>query len=166
MEPKRFDWVPSGYAENITIREATAADMPALLQFEQGVIAAERPFDDTIKPDPVHYYDLDKLISSPDSYLVVAVLNNKPIGCGYARISDSRHFVILSHYAYFGFMYVLPQHRGKGVNKLVMDALTAWAKNKGLTELRLEVYFENAAAIKAYEKAGFKSQMIEMVKTI
>jgi GNAT superfamily N-acetyltransferase len=59
-------------------------------------------------------------------------------------------------------MYVLPQHRGKGVNNLVMHALKDWATSRGITELQLEVYYDNASAVKAYEKSGFSKNMIQM----
>jgi hypothetical protein len=37
------------------IRKATIDDLPVLLQFEQGIISAERPFDSTLLPDPISY---------------------------------------------------------------------------------------------------------------
>jgi ribosomal protein S18 acetylase RimI-like enzyme len=37
-----------------------------------------------------------------------------------------------------------------------------WAKERGLTEVRLEVYSVNQSAIKAYEKAGFTPNLLEM----
>ncbi len=61
-------------------------------------------------------------------------------------------------------MYVLPQHRGKGINKMVIAALQEWAASQGMNELRLEVYYQNAPAIKAYEKVGFISHMLAMRK--
>lgn len=148
--------------ETIIVREATMADMPVLLQFEQGVITAERPFDPTIKPNPVNYYDLELMIAATHIHLVVAELNGEPIGSGYARIQESKHFLNHPQHAYLGFMYVLPQHRGKGVNNLVMQALKDWAISQGMTELQLEVYYENTPAVKAYEKSGFTKSMIQM----
>ena len=50
----------------ITVRPATLADLPTLLRFEQGVIAAERPMDPTIQDGPIHYYDLNTMLTSPD----------------------------------------------------------------------------------------------------
>ncbi|MBB5395529.1 GNAT family N-acetyltransferase [Mucilaginibacter sp. AK015] len=165
MAPKRFDWVPSAYTDymqNITIREATLADMDILLQFEQGVISAERPFDPTIKGEHINYYDLNEFITAPNIYLALAELNGQVIGSGYARIETSKIYLKHRQYAYLGFMYVLPQHRGKGVNKLIIQALKNWALKQGITELRLQVYNQNAPAIKAYEKVGFSRHMIEM----
>ena len=46
----------------IQFRVANLTDLPILLQFEQGIITAERPFDPTLKPDPISYYNLEELI--------------------------------------------------------------------------------------------------------
>jgi RimJ/RimL family protein N-acetyltransferase len=147
----------------ITVRQATPADLPTLLRFERGVITAERPMDPTIQDGPIHYYDLDKMLTSPHIHLIVAETGDGTlIGSGYARIDPSRHYLRHTHHAYCGFMYVDPAYRGKGVNQLIIDSLKAWAKTKGLTELRLDVYPTNDAAIRAYEKAGFTPYLINM----
>ena len=59
-------------------------------------------------------------------------------------------------------MYVEPAHRGKGVSDAIIRRLIDWAREGGLAEIRLEVYPGNAAAIRAYEKAGFAPHMLEM----
>jgi GNAT superfamily N-acetyltransferase len=102
------------------------------------------------------------LITAPHIQLVVAELDGELIGSGYARIESSKIYLKHQQHAYLGFMYVLPQHRGKGVNKIVINALKEWAGSRGITELRLEVYYKNTSAIKAYEKVGFISHMIQM----
>lgn len=144
------------------IREAALHDIPLLRQFEQGVITAERPFDSTLKADPIEYYDIELLISSPDSQLLVVELEGKPVASGYARIEVSKSYHRHTHHAYLGFMYTVPKHRGKGFNQLILQALTDWSRGRGITELRLEVYQDNQSAIRSYEKAGFSKHMIEM----
>jgi len=153
---------PIHSAAGIHIRPATTADLPILLQFEQGVITAERPMDPTIKEGPIHYYDLPAMIASPDIQLVVAELDGHLIASGYARIETGRHYLKHTHHAYLGFMYVDPAHRGKGVNGLIIDALRQWASTRHITELRLDVYVVNEAAIHAYEKAGFIRHLLQM----
>lgn len=147
---------------NIIIRPATPADIETLLQFEQGVIEAERPFDSTIKRNDIHYYDLEKMIADNNVQLVVAEANEEIIGCGYARIENAQPFLQYTQYSYLGFMYVKPEYRGKGVNKKIVEVLKQWSLSKGITELRLQVYYDNIKAIKAYEKTGFKNLLIEM----
>ena len=148
--------------DEIIIRPATFADMDTLLRFEQGVITAERPFDSTLKDEHINYYDLVGMIERPDIELLVAELNGELIGSGYARIEEAKVYLKHPKHAYLGFMYVDPAHRGKGVNQKIITALKKWATERNINELRLEVYYDNLPAIKAYEKVGFSKLMIEM----
>jgi ribosomal protein S18 acetylase RimI-like enzyme len=59
-------------------------------------------------------------------------------------------------------MYVKPEYRGKGINKIITDELINWARSKKYQEIRLDVYAENESAIKAYEKAGFEPHLLTM----
>ena len=146
----------------IKIRKALTDDLGRLLDFEQDLIKTERPFDPTVKPDPVNYYDLKAMLIDPQIEMVVAEINNKIIASGYARINKSKPYSKHNHHAYLGFMYVLPEYRGQGINKKIMDVLKNWAAAQNITEFRLEVYYENVSAIKAYEKAGFSKYFLEM----
>jgi len=146
----------------IKIRKASLLDLEQLLVFEQDLIKTERPFDPTLKPDPVNYYDLKSLLTSPLAEVVVAEIDNKIIASGYARIDNSKPFLKHSHHAYLGFMYVKPAYRGQGINKRIIDALKNWAAIQNITELSLEVYYDNISAIKAYEKIGFSRYILEM----
>ena len=146
----------------IKIRKALLSDLGQLLAFEQDLIKTERPFDPTVKPDPVNYYDLKTMLTSPLIELVVAETDNKIIASGYARIDKSKPFLKHSQHAYLGFMYVVPEYRGQGINKQIMDALKNWAISQNITEFSLEVYYDNISAIKAYEKIGFSKYILEM----
>jgi len=146
----------------IKIRSAQPDDLPTLLRFEQGIIHAERPYDHTLKPDPISYYDVSALIAADDAEVAVAELDGQLIGSGYARRKASRHYLTPSEHAFIGFLYVDPAYRGKGVNKRVLDHLFAWARANDLPEVHLTVYPENASAVRAYEKAGFDAYLLEM----
>ena len=147
---------------SITTRPATPTDLPVLLSFEQDIIAAERPFDPTLRPDPISYYDIGTLITSTDAEVVVAELNGVLIGSGFAMKKASRHHVEPAFHAYLGFMYVVPEQRGKGVNQLLLHDLISWARTNGLPEIHLTVYPDNKPAMRAYEKVGFDPHLVEM----
>ena len=148
--------------EKITTRKATLNDLDILRRFEQGVISAERPFDPTLKKGHINYYDLEFMIAAPHIELIVAEINGELFGCGYARIETAEHFLQHERHAYLGFMYVEPKHRGKGINKVIVEALREWSLSQNITELRLEVYYNNIPALNAYEKVGFIKHIIEM----
>jgi ribosomal protein S18 acetylase RimI-like enzyme len=147
---------------DVKIRKALPDDLAQLLIFEQDLIKTERPFDPTIKADPVNYYDLKTMLTAPHVEVVIAEVNNKIIASGYARIDKSKHFLKHENHAYLGFMYVLPEYRGAGINKRIIDALKSWAASQNIHEFRLEVYYDNIPAIKAYEKIGFSRYSLEM----
>jgi len=153
--------------QEIVVRTAAPTDLGVLLIFEQAMIEAERPFDNSIRDgDGVHYYDLEGLIASTDVEMVVAEIDGEIIGCGYARIESSKAYLKHRQHSYLGFMYVVPEHRGKGVNKKIIETLEMWSASKGVSALRLEVYVENAAAIRAYEKSGYVRNLLEMRKAL
>jgi len=142
--------------DEVIIRPAELRDLESLLAFEQAIIEAERPFDATIRDGSgVRYYDLVALLSSPDAEVVIAETGSKVIGSGFARIERSESYLKHQEHSYLGFMYVVPEHRGRGINKKILAALEAWSGSKGVNEMQLEVYVENATAIKAYEKSGY-----------
>lgn len=144
------------------VRTATENDIEKLLEFEQGIVAAERPFDSTLKEGEIHYYDLLELTKSPGSEVVLAIADGEPVGSGYGKIKTADAFLKHSQYVHIGCMYIKPAYRGKGISKMILDALVAWAKQKGITEIRLQVYNENMPAKNAYLKAGFKPNLLEM----
>lgn len=150
----------------IVTRLATPADLPDLLAFEQGIITYERPYNPTLKPDPISYYDVAAMIDNPDIEVIVAVDGDVIVGSGYAKTIIAREYITPRKQAFLGFMYVRPEYRGRGVNKLVIDTLLNWARTQEHSEVRLTVYAENESAIRAYEKVGFSGLLLEMRKDI
>ena len=147
---------------NFIIRQANLSDLPALLQFEQGIIQAERPYDSTLKPDPISYYDIAEMIEANDAEVAVAELDGALVGSGYAKRKASRHYLTPAYHAFIGFLYVTPECRGRGVNQLILDHLFEWARLNNLPEVHLTVYPGNEPALRAYKKVGFEPYLVEM----
>ncbi len=79
----------------ITLRYATEDDLPVLLEFEQGVVTAERPYNPTLIEGEIHYYDLNSLLTSENAALIVAETNNEVIASGYALIKDAEKNIMI-----------------------------------------------------------------------
>jgi GNAT superfamily N-acetyltransferase len=146
----------------IQIREAAAADLPALLAFEQGVVEAERPYNSRLKTDSVHYYDIAELIAKSESHVLVAENAGQLVGTGHATLKRSLDYLVHDRHAYLGLMYVEPSYRGQGIVQRIIEELLAWARGQGVTDFFLDVYAENQPAVRAYEKFGFRANMLEM----
>ncbi len=147
---------------NYKVKEATLIDVPILLEFEQGLIDAERPMDPTIKDGHISYYDVVEFITQEDAVLYVVELDKRIIASGYTKILPDKHYLKHKKQGYLGFMFVPEPYRGRGLNKLILNALLKWCKSMEVYEIKLDVYQDNPSAIKAYEKAGFKKHLINM----
>ena len=146
----------------LVIRQATASDLTTINRFQRGIVAAERPFDRTVREGEVQYYDIPALLASDQVMFVVAESGVEPVGCGFVRIEAAKPYLKHSKHGYLGLMYVEPAYRGQSVNGKIIEVLKTWAQTRGVTELRLEVYRDNGTAIRAYEKAGFRPLILEM----
>lgn len=52
-------------------------------------------------------------------------------------------------------MWVRPEHRGMGVGRTLVDAVSGWVAERGHAEVRLMVAADNPAAERFYERLGF-----------
>jgi GNAT superfamily N-acetyltransferase len=144
------------------LRIANLDDLSNLLEFEQRLIKAERPMDPSIKDGNISYYDISEMIRARNSEVFVVELGHEIVASGYAKIIDDRPYLKHKKQGYLGFMFVPEEHRGKGLNKLILNALIDWCIARNVFEIRLDVYDVNDPAIKAYRKAGFKNYLINM----
>jgi putative acetyltransferase len=58
-------------------------------------------------------------------------------------------------------MGVLPEYRGRGIGRRLLEACIAKAWAQGITRIELEARADNAAAIGLYERLGFKREALK-----
>lgn len=151
--------------DKYNIRDAKLSDLNILKEFEQGVIEAERPYIEKLKRGKVVYYDIPELINRQDCAMLVVDYLEETIACGYAKIEESKAFMQHEKHGYLGFMFVKPEHRGQGVIRKLISALISWCENRGVYDIKLEVFAHNDSAVRAYEKCGFGAYKVEMLLT-
>ena len=95
-----------------------------------------------------HGYNVEKLIAQGVAFFLIRD-NGAPVGCGGIQLYGKE-------YGELKRMYVRPQHRGSGFAKLMLDHLADYARNRGVSLLRLETGIHQKAAIGLYERAGFQ----------
>lgn len=80
--------------------------------------------------------------------VVVAYDGDKPVGCGaIKKYSDAAAEVKR--------MYVLPESRGKGIAKRILDELEQWAAELGFSECILETGKRQTEAVHLYQNYGY-----------
>ena len=80
---------------------------------------------------------------------LIARDGGQAVGCGAIRLLDSATAEVKR-------MYSLPDQRGKGVGRAVLDALEERARQLGVKRLVLETGIHQEAAIALYRLAGFE----------
>lgn len=81
-------------------------------------------------------------------HVVVAYFENKAVGCGAFKEYESGTVEIKR-------MFVLPEHRGKGIALQVLAKLEQWALSCNYTACILETGKKQPEAIALYQKAGY-----------
>jgi putative acetyltransferase len=101
-------------------------------------------------PEQRHALSLDAIFQ-PHIRFFIARIDGCAVGCG--------GVALFADFAEVKRMYVRPEFRGKGggnIAEAIVARLTREALDAGLTTLRLETGTEQAAAIRFYERCGFK----------
>lgn len=83
------------------------------------------------------------------NHVLVAYIDEEPVGCGALKEYDRTIMEIKR-------MYVRPNHRGKGLSKAILMALTTWAKELGYLKCILETGEQMTEAIALYKRNGFE----------
>jgi putative acetyltransferase len=96
-----------------------------------------------------HGYSVEKLIAEEVAFFLIRD-GGAAAGCGGIQLHGTEYGEIKR-------MYVRPQFRGLGFGKLMLDHLEDYARNQGIRLLRLETGIHQHAAIRLYERAGFRS---------
>jgi len=99
-------------------------------------------------PESRHGFSIERLIAESVAFFVLRV-KNQPAGCGGIKFIDGEYGEIKR-------MYVRPQFRLLGLGRVILDHLADYACKQSITVLRLETGMEQQAAIRLYERAGFR----------
>jgi putative acetyltransferase len=98
--------------------------------------------------DMMDIYDQHNIIEKIDT-VVIAYLNDKPVGCGCFKIFDPEAVEIKR-------MFVQPDARGNGLSKLVLNELETWARDLNFKYAVLESASKQAEAHSLYQKSGYE----------
>lgn len=138
----------------VLLRHPVAEDAEAMIEAFTRV-AAEDVFIARTPEDVRSVDEQRRFIASlgPDSgTTVLALVDGALAGFGGVHRPALRK---LRHTASVGILLV-PEHRGAGIGRLIMQALEAWARDVGVQKLDLGVFALNARARRLYERLGYE----------
>ena len=131
------------------IRDATAADIPRIVDF---VVAEAREAQGL------------ELAHDVATKSVTAVFDDRTLG-RYWMLDDIGAIAVVREwsdwnnaaYWWIQFVYLVPEARGQGHVEQLVDHVRHAAGAAGAPEVRLYVHHDNARAIRAYERLGFRT---------
>ncbi len=82
-------------------------------------------------------------------HAIIAYQNEEPVGCGAIKEMESGSMEVKR-------MYVLPEHRGRGIATIVLKELERWAKELNYERCVLETGKRQPEAIQLYVKNGYQ----------
>ena len=155
----------SGMTET-TIREATADDVPGLVECSIALFAEDGgtrdPGSMNVDWPKVHAADsLREGIGDPDRLVLAAVRGGRVVGSlsgSYAGPTEMR----LVSLATLKSMYVRPEARGDGVGSQLVEAFKAWARGRKAQRIGVTAYASNEGAIRFYRRHGFAPLHLEL----
>lgn len=101
-------------------------------------------------------------LSGPDSFAFLAEADSHPVGY-LIGFYESAHFMwATGRVGHVDSFYVLPEMRGRGVGRLLMDAAYAAMREAGAETVALEMVADNDVARKFYEREGFTTTFVQM----
>ena len=132
------------------IRPLVEADLPLMRSWMRDAPEAPAWSDD----------DLNAIVKAPsaDERRVrrgwVAEQDSRPAAAGFV-VASALSIPAAPAECELEFILVSPQTRGQGVGRVLVNTVSAWARELGAEEIRLEVRASNARALRLYRRCGF-----------
>jgi putative acetyltransferase len=129
----------------ISLEDPARPDIIALLQDAERYSASLYPAESN------HHLPLEALRAAHVRFLVARDGAGRAVATGAIALFGAG----AECWAELKRMWVVPDVRGKGVSRTILQELEARARDEGVRCLRLETGIENHAALALYEGAGF-----------
>ena len=129
--------------ENLTLKES-----PPLDNEITEMIKELDQYQESLYPPTSNHLDSITTLSQPNCKLMAAYKGEKLIGIGAAKLMDG--------YGELKRFFVSESFRGQGVAELFVATLEAWLLESEISICKLETGIHQHAAIRFYEKLGYK----------
>ena len=88
--------------------------------------------------------------SSPNQLPLLALADDVPAGITWGRIADEEPDA-----AHIYSVWIAPEHRDRGLGRVLIQAVIDWARTREVRVVRLDVTVGNDAAVRFYRRFGF-----------
>jgi ribosomal protein S18 acetylase RimI-like enzyme len=144
---------------NIALRPATADDLPQVTELFGALHAYNATFDKHFELGDEWRTQLAETFGRsydrPDALWVLAWDGDEAVGMLIAETHFDPPIFRRRYWLELSALYVKPSHRRHGVARLLVDHLTAWARERKFDAIQLYVSAGNSGARDFYAREGF-----------
>jgi ribosomal protein S18 acetylase RimI-like enzyme len=103
-----------------------------------------------------------EILSTPDAFALFAEDEGRPVGYLIAFFEPPHFMWETGRIGHIDSFYVLPETRGRGVGRALMDEAYREMRRAGASTVALEVVAGNEVAQRFYERDGFATTFMQM----
>ena len=168
MAPSSTSSSPDG----VTIRRATAADLPALGVLGASLLRTHYAFDPLRfmaprgDPESGYAWFLGTQLQENDVAVFVAERSGNVIGYAYAGLEPQSWKELRDAAGFIHDVVVAPEAQRHGVASALVDAACEWFRSVGAPRVVLWTAEKNDGAQRLFARLGFRRTMIEMTREL
>jgi ribosomal protein S18 acetylase RimI-like enzyme len=154
------------------IRRATHADLPRVGRLGALLVAEHHDFDPlrflAARPrTPSDYASfLGVQLEDADKAVLVADVDGDVIGYAFAAVEGYDYMALRGPASVLHDVIVDPEHRGRGVGRLLIEATLEFFQSRGVPRVLLSTAERNEGAQRLFARMGFRRTMIEMTREL
>jgi ribosomal protein S18 acetylase RimI-like enzyme len=158
--------------DGITIRRATAADLPALGALGASLLRTHYAFDSRrfmappADPEAGYAWFLGTQLKETDVSVFVAERSGRVIGYVYAGLEPQSWKELREAAGFIHDVVVAPEAQRRGVANALVEAACEWFRSIGAPRVVLWTAEQNEGAQRLFSRLGFRRTMIEMTKEL
>jgi len=151
-----------------TIRPATAADYPSILEVTARLADFDLPpwrtADEIVEAER---RALRAFMEAPTAgkALLVAERDGAHLA-GFAYLETLRDYFTGEAHAHVGMLVVTKDSQGTGAGRLLLEAADGWARDMGYTTITLNVFERNQHARAVYDRVGYQAETLRYRKDV
>jgi len=153
---------------NIEIKAATIDDPQIIQELNRAIFVNNPTFDDDLIEDFIDTEEgmnyINNSLNNKESICFILYVDGAPVG--YANASPKIIPYRKSNYLELENIGVKPEHKGKGLGKLLLSKIEEEAKQRGFEKIYIECYARNTSAIDFYHSAGYKDIDLCLERTL
>ncbi len=147
----------------VIIRNAKVSDINTIVEMQGNLADYHRKLDKYFRPGKEISKSFRKylkvLMKKKNAKVLVAEYESKVVGYTIGKIEKSKVSIVPKKIGKITDLFILPEHRNKGIGKALVSELIQWFKKRKIEYVEIGVHSKNKLALTFWKKHGFKEYM-------